>query len=530
LINTTKLSEYLMADLVKKAHSKTEFSNAQLAEFSKCLNDPYYFLNNYFIIQHPTRGSINYKAYPYQDELVNSYHNYRYSISMLGRQMGKSTTAAGYLLWYAMFIPDQTILIAAHKGSGALEIMHRIRYAYELCPDFLRPGVVSYNKGSIEFDNGSRIIAQATTENTGRGLSISLLYADEFAFVRPSIATEFWTSISPTLATGGKAIITSTPNLDDDQFALIWQGANKKMDSYGNETEVGINGFRPYIATWDQHPDRDANWAVEEQGRVGEERFRREHNCEFIAFDETLVNSIKLSEIRGIEPLHKTGQIRWYDTIKKDQTYVVGLDPAMGTGGDNAAIQVWSLPELNQVAEWQNNRTDVRGQIKTLHDILTILRDEMRELGNHSPEIYWSVENNSLGEAALIVIEEMDEDKFPGEFLHEPKKRGIQKAIRKGFSTTYKTKITACMKMKSWIETDKMTPLSRNLIRELKTFISKGKSFEAKTGETDDLVASTLLCVRQIQVISHFDEQYEEILGESLDDEGYDMDPLPILF
>ena len=165
-----------------------------------------------------------------------------------------------------------------------------------------------------------------------------------------------------------------------------------------------------------------------------------------------------------------------------------------------------------------------------MHDILTILNDEMNELGNRRPEIYWSVENNSLGEAALIVIDEMDEDKFPGEFLHEPKKKGIQKAIRKGFTTSYKTKITACMKLKSWIESDKMVPLSKNLIREFKTFIAKGKSFEAKSGETDDLVSATLLCIRQIQVISRFDEEFMETLGESLDSEDDFNDPLPVLF
>lgn len=202
----------------------------------------------------------------------------------------------------------------------------------------------------------------------------------------------------------------------------------------------------------------------------------------------------------------------------------------MGTGGDNAAIEVWSLPELRQVAEWQHNKTDIRGQVKILYDILQILKEEMLELGNKAPEIYWSVENNSLGEAALIVIDEMDEDKFPGEFLHEPKKRGASRAIRKGFTTTHKTKITACMKLKSWIESDKMEPLSKNLIRELKTFVASGKSYQAKLGETDDLVSATLLCVRQIQVISRFDEQYETLLGESLDTDDYDMDPLPVIF
>lgn len=519
-----------MADLTKRAYQKTEYTNEQLLELSKCIDDPYYFLNQYFTIQHPIKGSMIYKAFSYQDELVNSYHNYRYSISMLGRQMGKSTTAAGYLLWYGMFVPDQTILIAAHKYSGAQEIMHRIRYAYEMCPDYIRCGVVSYNKGSIEFDNGSRIIAQATTENTGRGLSISLLYADEFAFVRPTIAKEFWTSISPTLATGGKAIITSTPNLDDDQFALIWQGGLKTLDEYGNKTPVGVNGFRAYKAIWNQHPDRDEKWASEEKGRVGTERFLREHECEFVAFDETLVDSVKLSQFKGMEPIRKTGQVRWYEPIKKDATYVVGLDPSMGTGGDNAAIQVWSLPEMNQVAEWMHNKTDMRGQVRILHEILTDISDEIRGLGNKSPEIYWSVENNSLGEATLILIEEMDEDKFPGEFLHEPAKRGQSRALRKGFTTTHKSKITGCMKMKSWVESDKMTPMSKNLIREFKTFVARGRSYEAKLGETDDLVSATLLCVRQIQVISRFDEQYESILGESLDgDEDYDS-PLPVVF
>ena len=198
-----------------------------------------------------------------------------------------TTTAAGYLLWYAMFVPDSTILVAAHKHTGAQEIMSRIRYAYELCPDHIRSGATSYNKQSLEFDNGSRIMAQTTTPTTGRGLSLSLLYADEFAFVPPNIASEFWTSISPTLATGGKAIITSTPNSDEDQFSQIWKEANLKFDEFGNETVVGKNGFFPFRAFWNEHPDRNETWANEERSRIGEERFRREHDCEFLVFDET---------------------------------------------------------------------------------------------------------------------------------------------------------------------------------------------------------------------------------------------------
>ena len=218
--------------LVKAPHRKEIFTDQELEEFAKCadpVNGPMYFMDNYFYIQHPTRGKMLYHPFDYQKRLIKTYHDYRFSISLMPRQTGKSTSAAGYLLWYAMFVPDSTILIAAHKYTGAQEIMQRIRYAYELCPDWIRAGVTSYNKGSIDFENGSRIVSQTTTETTGRGMSISLLYCDEFAFVRPTIAKEFWTSISPTLSTGGKALITSTPNSDEAQFAFIWKQANKQI-------------------------------------------------------------------------------------------------------------------------------------------------------------------------------------------------------------------------------------------------------------------------------------------------------------
>ena len=232
--------------LTKTPYKKEKYTEEQLLELALCSQDPKHFMKKHCFIQHPTKGRMKFKLYDFQEDLVDTYHNNRYSISMLARQTGKSTCAAGYLLWYAMFNPDQTILIAAHKYSGASEIMQRIRFAYETLPDFIRAGVTSYNKGSLEFDNGSRIIAQSTTENTGRGLSISLAYLDEFAFVRPNIAKEFWTALSPTLSTGGKCIITSTPNQDDDQFAQIYREADKAQDEFGNNTETGLgkNGFK----------------------------------------------------------------------------------------------------------------------------------------------------------------------------------------------------------------------------------------------------------------------------------------------
>ena len=511
-------------DLVKKPYSKEKFTSTQLQELARCTVDPKYFIKNFCYIQHPVKGRLKFELYGYQDRLVDVYHNYRYSIAMLPRQTGKSTCAAAYLLWYAMFKPDSVILIAAHKYSGAQEIMQRVRYMYEMCPDHIRAGATAYNKGSLEFDNGSRIVAQATTENTGRGMSITLVYLDEFAFVPPRVASEFWTSISPTLSTGGKCFITSTPSQDNDQFAQIWKQANKTQDEYGNETEVGINGFKSILVDWREHPDRDEKWAAEEQGKIGEERFRREHGCEFITADETLINSLKLNLMESREPWKRTGQVRWYKNVDRTKTYIAGLDPSLGTGGDNAAIQIFELPNMKQVAEWKHNKTTVTEQIRILKGMLQQIKDEAPEA-----EIYWSVENNTLGEAALVVIEEMGEENIPGTFLSQPKGNNLGRRYRKGFTTTNKSKLSACSKLKTWVESERIEIASSALLRELKTFVARGSGFAAKDGETDDLVMALLLVVRITQEVAQYDEVTYNELRDTFSDED-DMAPMPFVF
>ena len=519
------MSKSLEGVLVKKAYQKETFTEEQIREFVKCadpITGPKYFLDNYFYIQHPTRGRMKYQPFGYQEKLIDTYHNYRYSISLMPRQTGKSTSAAGYLLWYAMFVPDSTILVAAHKYTGSQEIMQRIRYAYESVPDHIRAGVVSYNKGSIDFDNGSRIVSATTTENTGRGMSISLLYCDEFAFVRPTIASEFWTAISPTLATGGKCIITSTPNSDEDQFALIWRQANKTQDEFGNETEVGINGFKAYRSYWNEHPDRDEKWAEEMRAQLGEERFRREMDCEFIIFDETLINPIHLVEMAGIDPVDKQGQVRWYSKPQKGSVYLVGLDPSLGTGGDYAALEVLELPSMRQVAEWHHNKTPIQNQIKILSEITKYVSEAI----GSDTDVYYSVENNTLGEAALVTIAEIGEENIRGIFLSEPAKIGTGRKYRKGFNTTNKTKLAVCAKFKALIEGRKLQLASKPLISQLKTFVASGSSYEAKPGEHDDLVMSFMLVVRMAQLLREFDPHLDDKLKDELDD---DMMPLPFI-
>ncbi len=494
--------------LTKKAHIKEEWDEDKIKHMIAC-SDPGtgydHFVKHFFYIQHPVKGKVLFQPFEYQERLLSSYHNFRFNINMMPRQSGKTTCAAGYLLWYAMFHPDQTILVAAHKYTGAQEIMQRIRYGYELCPDFLRAGVVSYNKGSIEFDNGSRIVSATTTGNTGRGMSISLLYCDEFAFVQPNIAEEFWTSISPTLATGGRAIITSTPNSDEDTFATIWKEAKDLFDSFGNEKTdgTGRNGFHGYKADWWEHPDRDEKWKEAEMGRIGEEKFRREYNCEFLVFDETLINSIKLAEMVGREPKFKTGEVRWWKKPQAGHVYAATLDPSLGTGGDYGAIQVFELPSFEQVAEWHHNVTPIQQQVKIFRDVLKYIQEEIGE--ENSTSIYWSVENNTVGESALVVIDNLGEDTFPGLFMSEPLRKGHVKKFRKGFNTTFGNKISACAKLKYLIEEDKMVIHSRPLLSELKSYVAHGTTYKAKLGEHDDLVAAVLLLVRMSVLLAEWD-------------------------
>jgi len=440
---------------------------------------------------------------------------------MMPRQTGKSTSAAGYLLWYAMFVPDSTILVAAHKYTGSQEIMQRIRYAYESVPDHIRAGVTSYNKGNLDFDNGSRIVSATTTENTGRGMSISLLYADEFAFVRPTIATEFWTSISPTLATGGKAIITSTPNSDEDQFALLWKGANRCEDEFGNPTNVGVNGFKAYRSFWNEHPDRDESWAKQQRAALGVDRFRREMDCEFIINDETLIAPAKLFDLQGIDPLYKTGEVRWYKRPLRDRIYVVSLDPSLGTGGDPSAIQVFEANTTEQIAEWRHNKSDIPTQVRTLANIVQHINEIVRD----PKSIYFSVENNTIGEAALISIAEYGEENIPGYFLSEPGSRGSRR-FRKGFNTSNKPKLVACAKLKHLIESNRMTINSRSLVSELKNFVASGASYAAKIGETDDLVMSSLLAVRMLQVLQSYHQDLDTQMRDHSDNF---IEPLPFV-
>jgi hypothetical protein len=390
--------------------------------------------------------------------------------------------------------------------------MSRVRYAYEMLPGWIKAGVQQYNRNSIEFDNGSKIMATTTTENTGRGMSLTMIYCDEFAFVQPpEKAVEFWTSLSPTLSTGGKCLITSTPNSDEDQFALIWKEANKRFDEYGNDKVIGTNGFYAMKAHWNEHPDRDEAWAEAERSRIGEERFRREHECEFLIFDETLISSITLADMEGVPPVETTGQVRWFKRPTPGHTYLVSLDPSMGTGGDYAAIQIFELPTFEQIGEWHHNQTPMNQQVRILQGINKHIHDTIMEKDSTAtPQIFYSMENNTIGEAALMRVMDIGEENIMGMFLSEPIRKGHRRKFRRGFNTTAKHKIDACTKFKELVEGGKMKINSQLLISEMKDFVASGLSYKAKPGQHDDLVSSCLLMTRMMKVLADFDPKIFE--------------------
>jgi hypothetical protein len=243
--------------------------------------------------------------------------------------------------------------------------------------------------------------------------------------------------------------------------------------------------------------------------------------CEFIINDETLIAPAKLLDLQGRDPTHKTGQVRWFEPIRKDQVYVVALDPSLGTGGDPSAIQIFEANTTRQVGEWRHNKTPIPEQIRILADIIKYIYDTVGD----DKSIYYSVENNTIGEAALISIAEWGEENIKGYFLSDTSGPGTRR-FRKGYNTTNKTKLAVCAKFKALLETKKLTVASKNLISELKTFVARGTSYAAKEGETDDLVMSMMLVVRMLQLLQGFDANLDKQLRDTLEDF---IEPMPFI-
>lgn len=318
---------------IKRPHKESEYTPNLISELRKCMTDPIYFIENYIKVVDPIKGAVPMKLYDYQKEMLMSIHNNKDTIILASRQLGKTTVVAMYVVWLTCFADKDEpkfCIIASKAMNHATEIMSRIKFAYEELPEWLKPGCKFYNRTSIEFDNNSKIKCEATSEKTGRGSSPSFLFIDEIAFLSRRIQDEMWASLAPSLSTGGKFVLTSTPNGDSDLFASLWRGANS-----------GQNNFHPIKALWHQHPDRDENYYKDMVGKLGPVKARQELDCEFLSSDALLVDSRRLHMLRAKPHIREEMGFKfWKDVGGAGKTYMVGVDPATGNGSDFTSIEV----------------------------------------------------------------------------------------------------------------------------------------------------------------------------------------------
>lgn len=486
---------------LKKANTPTEYTAEQVYELQKCIHDPIYFIRNYVYIK-TADGQVKFNLFDYQEEMIHNFQNNRFNINLLPRQVGKTETISAYILWFSMFTPSRTVLITSNNGDNAMEIIAKIQNAYEELPDWLKIGIDenSWNKHECKFDNKSRIVSKATSKNSGRGLTISLVYCDEFAFVPDNIQNEFWTSILPTLSssTTSKCIISSTPNGDTNKFAELWRTAEL-------ETSMdGLSTFHPFTVAWNARPGRDEKFKQTQINLLGSVTlWEQEFECKFISNDHILIDYKKLQEVetslRGFEPVFTIDKQPFFRRINKNYTYLVGVDPATGSGNDFGTIEVIEFPSMHQVMEYRSNTLSAP-------DFYKYLRKVLKFLEHHAKEVYFSVENNGVGQAILALYEA---DEFKPEKATLISEDGKDKL---GMVTTEKNKMASCLMLKEAFEKDILKLYSPILIKELKNFKRDKGAYNKKAGSTDDLISGILITLRLLKEVSMYDERAYNLL------------------
>lgn len=486
---------------VKKPYLKITYTPEMIKELKKCIVDPVYFITNYVYILHPIKGRIKFNLYPFQEEMIRKYQNNRWCIAKIARQSGKTETTAAYLTWFALFHSDKTILVAANKLTNAKEIISRIQGIYEELPDWLKPGIdeSEWNKTSLSFENGSKIMAQATSANTGRGFAISLLYLDELAFVPPHIQQEMWTSIQPVLSTGGSCIISSTPNGSSDLYYSLFTEAVT-----GKGKVPGQNGFMSIDVKWYQVPGRDEKFKQDQIAMMGQRRWDQEFECIFLSAGHTLfdLHAIEHAEKMTSEPVMRVGSLfgqEFWKAPSKNNTYVVGVDLAQGVENDYSVIEVFEFPSMEQVCEY---RTDVESPSKLYSYLKTLLRF----LERNSKNVFYSVENNAIGQAIIALYEADEEPLQKAHFMSESGKDTL------GYNSNVKSKNNSLVSFKELFENKMIKINSTQLLKEMKTLVRKDNTFKAQIGSTDDCVFATLICIRIIADMAEFDRTaYEKM-------------------
>ena len=467
---------YLGNPNLKRANVQQEWTKKELLEYKRCMDDPLYFIQTYVKIVSLDEGLVPFKMYNFQKEMVGTFHNNRFTICKLPRQSGKSTTMISYLLHYALFNPSVNIAILANKAATARDLLGRLQLAYEHLPKWLQQGVMSWNKGSLELENGSKILASSTSASAVRGGSYNIIFLDEFAYVPSNVAEQFFSSVYPTISSGKstKVIIVSTPH-GMNMFYKLWTDAEEER-----------NGYIPIEVHWSEVPGRNEKWKKETIANTSEQQFNTEFECEFLGSIDTLINPQKLRTLAYKTPIQSNAGLDVYEKPQEGSTYVLTADVSRGTKNDYSAFIVFDVTTVPYriVAKFRDN------EIKPL-----IFPSKIYDVARAYNQAFVLVEVNDIGEQVANALQyDLEYDNLimasmrgrAGQILGGGFSGG---RAQLGVRTTKAVKKIGCSNLKQLIEDNKLIIEDFDTINELSTFIVKGSSFEADDGCNDDMVA-----------------------------------------
>ena len=486
---------YLGNPNLKKANTPIEFTEEQIIEFVQCQRDPVYFANKYVKIVSLDEGLVPFKPYRFQEKLINNFHENRFNICKMPRQTGKSTTVVSYLLHYAVFNDSVNIGILANKAATARELLGRLQTAYENLPKWMQQGIIAWNKGSLELENGSKILAASTSASAVRGMSFNILFLDEFAFVPNHIADSFFASVYPTITSGKntKVIIVSTPH-GMNHFYRMWHDAERSKNEY-----------IPTDVHWSEVPGRDEKWKATTIANTSEQQFKVEFECEFLGSVNTLINPAKLKNLVYENPIKRNAGLDIYEDPQENHEYLLTIDVARGIGNDYSAFIVFDITQFPYkiVAKYRNN------EIKPM-----LFPNIINDVGKGYNNAWILVEVNDIGDqVASIMHYDLEYDNI----LMAAMRGRAGQVVGTGFSgkksqlgvrMTAAVKKLGCSNLKTMMEDDKLLTTDYEIISELTTFAQKGNSFEAEEGCNDDL-AMCLVIFSWLVAQDYFKEMTE---------------------
>ena len=470
---------YLGNPLLKKPNVPFDFTEEQIAEYIKCKDDPIYFIKNYMKIVHVDYGLVPFDLWDFQEDMVRTFYEDRFVICKMPRQTGKSTTIIAFLLHYVLYNQDVRVGILANKGATARELLGRLQLAYENLPLWLQQGIVEWNKGSIELENGSKMLASSTSSSAIRGGTFNIIFLDEFAFVPEHIAEEFFRSVYPTISSGKstKVLIVSTPN-GMNQFYKMWIDSVEKRSDY---TPIDVH--------WSQVPGRDDEWKEQTIRNTSEDQFRVEFETEFIGSSNTLISPTKLRHMTFKPPLYEKDGLNIWELPKEDRTYFMTCDVARGAGKDFSAFTVLDITDVpyKLVARYKDNNIstllypNVIYKTATDYNTAWVLVEANDIGGQVADTLYYDMEYENLisstvkGRAGQVVS------------------AGFGKDTLFGIKTTAQVKRIGCQTLKTIIEENQLLILDFDTVAELTSFSVRGKSYAATEGNHDDLVMTLVL-------------------------------------